>query len=108
MDIPILRPRHEWACPNCDLRDVTTESRPHSRMHACAGMSGITAPMVPAKDVDKNRVRVRALVREDYLGDEIQTQLEDGTPVMAVQTEYADGRTDCAVHAAVAKSEMGV
>lgn len=107
MNIPILTPKHEWACPNCSLRDVTTESRPHSRMHACAGMSGITAPMVPAKDVDKNRVQVRALVREDYLGNEVQTQLEDGTPIMAVQTEYADGRTDCAVHAAVAQAEMG-
>jgi hypothetical protein len=107
MNIPILKPRNEWACPNCDLRDVTSETRPHSRFHPCAGMSGLTAPMVPAKDVDRNRVQVKAIEREDYLGDEIQATDENGRPIMAVRTEYADGRIDCAVNAPVAQSQMG-
>jgi hypothetical protein len=63
--------------------------------------------MVPARDVQKNKVQVKALVREDYLNGEIQTQLDDGTPIMAVQTEYADGRTDLAVNAAVAQMKTG-
>lgn len=107
MDIPILQPRTEWACPNCDLRDVTTESKPHSRMHNCAGMSGLTAPMVPAADVDKNNVKVTAIVREDYLNGENQATDENGRPIMAVETEYADGRTDLAVNAPTAIVHMG-
>lgn len=99
MAIPILRPRHEWACPNCNVRDVTTESRPHSQMHQCAGMSGILAPLIPAKDVDKRKARVVAVVREDYVGRDIVETDENGTPIAAVETQYADGRTDLAVHA---------
>lgn len=106
MDIPILQPRHEWACPNCSLRDVTAESRPHSRMHACAGMSGITAPMLPLRDVENKGARVVVKVREDYVGSEIVTTDENGTPIMAVETEYADGHTDLAVMAPMANVEV--
>lgn len=105
MDIPILNPRHEWACPNCPAYDVTSEARPHSRMHSCAGMSGLTAPMVPAADVAGRRVKVVALVREDYVGDEIVTHDENGRPIMAVETQYADGHTDLAVNAPAAHAE---
>lgn len=107
MDIPILRPKHEWACPNCDLTDVTHESRPHSRMHACKGMSGLTAPMLPAKDVEKNRVKVTAKVREDYIGQEVGIQTHAGAPIMAMETEHADGHTDLAVYAPVAHANIG-
>jgi hypothetical protein len=63
--------------------------------------------MVPAKDVDRNRVQVKAIEREDYLGNEVQATDENGTPIMAVQTEYADGRTDVAVNAPVAQTKLG-
>lgn len=106
MNVPILQPRHEWACPNCVQRDVTTESRPHSRMHACAGLSGLTAPMLPARDVVNHGARVVAKVREDYVGKEIVTTDDNGTPVMAVETEYADGHTDLAVFAPAANMEV--
>lgn len=106
MDIPILQPRHEWACPNCVQRDVTSESRPHSRMHACAGSSGLTAPMLPAHLVDDRAVKVTPKVREDYEGRDIVTHDENGRPIMAVETEYADGRTDLAVYAPTATARV--
>lgn len=107
MDIPILNPRHEWACPNCPAYDVTTEHRPHSRMHSCAGLAGLTTPMVPAADVAGNRVKVEAKVREDYVGAESGLVYKDGQPIMAVETEYADGHTDVAVFAPTATAKVG-
>lgn len=106
MDIPILQPRHQWACPNCTQQDVTTESRPHSRMHACAGMSGITAPMISAHLVEDRAAKVTAKVREDYEGREIVTRDDRGRPIMAVETEYADGHTDLAVLAPAVNVEV--
>lgn len=107
MDIPILQPNHQWACPNCSNRDVTTEARPHQRMHACAGMSGLTAPMLPAAEVDNRRVKVETKVREDYVGKETGlSHDENGQPIMAVETKYADGRTDVAVYAPTATAKV--
>src|SRR5678816_4382231 len=54
-------PEHHWECPNCDLKDITRESQPHSRFHSCGGLFGISAPMVPAG----TNCEVRANVRED-------------------------------------------
>ena len=105
-DIPILKPRQEWDCPNCDYLDVTTEAKPHTRMHACPGMGGLTVPMVNTSRhaVGKRAsVRVRKVLREDYEGNERGlTRDADGRPVMAVVTEYPDGSNDAAVYPAVA------
>lgn len=86
-----------WACPNCELAQVTHEPRPHTRFHSCRGLRGLTAPMVPAG----TRCKVEAVERGDYVGREHPQQDGEGRPVMAVVTTRDDG-TDCAVFAPVA------
>lgn len=103
-DIPILNVRKEWDCPNCAVTDVTEVAQPHTRMHACAGMGGLTVPMVekgrPGRGTGANGVRVRKAVREDFVGKEKGlTYDEQGQPIMAVITEYPDGSNDTAVFA---------
>jgi hypothetical protein len=83
-----------WECPNCTATDVTHEAAPHSRFHACRGLRGLTAPMVPAG----TRCKVVALEREDYVGRDVVTTDGEGRPVMAVETTRDDG-TDRAVFA---------
>lgn len=104
--IPILNPRHEWACPNCPLWEVTTESRPHIRYHSCPSLGGITAPMVPADEVRRGGTRVVVKVREDYIGDEHVTYNDEGQPIMSVETQRPDGSTDLAVMAPLAMGEV--
>ena len=95
--LPILTREQRWECPNCTATDVTYEAQPHSRFHACRGLKGLTAPMVPAG----TRCKVEAAEREDYVGKEIVTTDGEGRPVMAVVTTRDEG-TDVAVFAAVA------
>jgi hypothetical protein len=90
----LLAPEQRWVCPNCTATDVTREAAPHSRFHACRGLRGLTAPMVPAG----TRCKVEALEREDYVGREHVTTDGEGRPVMAVETTRDDG-TDRAVFA---------
>lgn len=85
-------PEHHWECPNCDLKDITRESQPHSRFHSCRGLLGISAPMVPAG----TNCEVRANVREDYVGDQDVQYDSTGRPIMSVTTIRDDGQ-DCAV-----------
>ena len=59
----LLVAERRWSCPNCDFTDVTTEAQPHSRFHACRGLKGLSAPMVPAG----TRCKVEAREREDYV-----------------------------------------
>lgn len=97
MSVPLLGPpERRWECPNCNLQDVTRDARPHTRMHPCAGMGGLTAPMVPAG----TRAKVVAVEREDYIGAE-RVQLHDGRPIMSVRTTREDGE-DCLVFAPAA------
>lgn len=92
--IPILGAEHRWECPNCPATDVTHETSPHSRFHACRGLKGLTAPMVPAG----TRCKVTAREREDYVNGELVTLDGDGRPVMSVVTTRDDGE-DVAVFA---------
>jgi hypothetical protein len=92
----LLRPEHRWECPNCDFTDVTHEAEPHSRFHPCAGLAGLTAPMVPTG----TKCKVVAHEREDYIGGE-DVRLVEGRPVMSVEVVRDDG-TDLAVYAATA------
>lgn len=95
LEPPVTR----WECPNCDATDTTRVAGPHSRFHACSGLAGMTAPMVP----EGTSVKVTAIEREDYIGDEdVQTDA-NGRPVMQVVTERADG-TDVIVFAPTAHS----
>lgn len=90
--VPLLRREQYWSCPNCVLTQVTHEAGPHTRFHACRGLRGLTAPMVPAG----THCKVEAVERGDWVGKErVQTDGE-GRPVMAVVTTRDDGQ-DCAV-----------
>lgn len=94
MAVFTLANEHRWSCPNCDLTDVTHEPRPHSRMHSCRGLRGLTVPMVPAG----TRCKVEARERDDYVGKELVQTDAEGRPVMSVVTTRDDGQ-DCAVYA---------
>lgn len=98
MDVPLLAvPERRWECPNCDFTDVTREVEPHTRFHACAGLNGFSAPMVPAGQ----RCKVEAVEREDYIGGEDVQMDAAGRPIMNVTVTRDDG-TDVAVYAPTA------
>lgn len=97
----IVTPYRAWSCPNCKQTDVTHEARPHVRYHACPGLHGLTAPMIPAG----SSAKVTAIERQDYIGSEIVTLNADKRPVMSVVTERADGSNDVAVFAATATAQ---
>lgn len=103
--IPILKPPVQlWECPNCAVVSSTHEPEPHTRFHACSGLAGITAPMVPAG----SGARVIANERDDYVGRE-DVQLDDnGRAVMSITTEYPDGHTDLAVLAPTVIARAGL
>lgn len=86
MDVLLSSEQH-WVCPNCPLREVTREAKPHTRFHACRGLRGLTAPMVPAGTVCK----VEAVIREDYVGGEMVQTDGEGRPVASVVTTRDDG-----------------
>lgn len=85
--IPILNAERHWECPNCPVTDVTYEAQPHTRMHACRGLKGLTAPFVPAG----TRCKVEAVEREDYVGTGTVTVDGDNRPIMAIETTRDDG-----------------
>jgi hypothetical protein len=92
----LIQPTHHWTCPNCTTESITHEAQPHTRFHACPGLKGLTAPMVPAG----TKAKVTAVEREDYIGTD-RVQLHEGRPVMAVVTTRDDGE-DRAVFAPTA------
>lgn len=100
--VPNLAPpaRH-WECLRCPLTHVTHEARPHQPFHQCAGMAGLTVPMVAAG----TRAQMIAREREDYVGQEKVTLDGNNRPVMSVTVEYED-RTDVAVYAPCATGSM--
>jgi hypothetical protein len=92
-----------WECPNCDVTDVTGPLPPGaSRFHTCAGLHGLTAPLVRAG----TSCKVTAEVRGDYLGGEVQATGDDGRPYMAVRVTRDDGE-DLAVNAGLARARLG-
>lgn len=103
VDLANMIPETRWECPNCILTDVTREARVHSRMHNCAGMKGLSTPMVEAG----TRCKVEAHEREDYLGaDDGWVRLDgEGRPIMSVTITRDDGE-DCAVYAPTAHTSL--
>lgn len=98
MRVPLLAlPEHRWECPSCDFTDVTREQRPHSRMHNCSGLAGLSVPMVPAG----TRAEHRAVEREDFIGRERVQFDGNGRPIMAVTTVRDDGQ-DSTIYAPTA------
>lgn len=85
--IPVIQKRTHWTCPYCPLEEVTTEERPHSRVHPCPGKQGMLIPMVE-KGV---KAHIRMVEREDYVGQE-NVRLQAGRPIMAAITEREDGQ----------------
>ena len=100
MSVPILNPVRQWYCPNCHLEDTTREARPHSRMHVCPKLRGLSAPMLPKGTAAK----VTANEREDYVGTD-DVFLHDGRPVMNIVTTRDEGQ-DCMVFAPTAHATV--
>jgi hypothetical protein len=98
---PLLRAEQRWECPNCDLEQVTHQPKPHTRFHACRGLKGLTAPMVPAG----TRCKVEAVERGDWVGGELVQTDGEGRPVAAVRTTRDEG-TDVAVLAPCATASL--
>jgi len=98
MNAVMLAPEHCWVCPNCTFTDVTHETEVHTRFHACRGMYGLTAPMVPAG----TKCKIEAVEREDFIGDEVVQRDGRGRPVMALITTRDDGQ-DATVYAPLAR-----
>lgn len=85
-DLPILG-HTDWWCPNCPL-ELRVDVPVDNRFHACHGLKGLTAPMVPRGE----RAKVEAVGREDYVGaEQVQTD-GDGRPIMSVVTTRDDGQ----------------
>jgi len=98
LNAPLLdQPVTRWACPNCDVTDVTLGLVPN-RFHTCAGLHMLTAPLVRAG----LKCKVTAEERADYLGTEVQAAGDDGKPYMAVRTTRSDG-DDLLVNAGLAR-----
>lgn len=93
MAVPLLTAERHWECLSCDLTGVSQGPTPNNKMHPCAGLAGLSIPMVPAGTRGENTVRVR----EDYLASAV-TPIVDGRPVMSVQTRYDDGREACTIY----------
>lgn len=100
MTSPLIfhRPPVQWVCPNCPEVSCTPWDTTN-RFHACAGLRGLTAPLVR----EGVRARVHAVEREDYVGTEDVRLDADGRPVMAVVTVRDDGQ-DVAVFAPTARA----
>lgn len=99
MTVVVLSGEQRWECPNCPATDVTRQAQPHTRFHACPGLNGLTAPMVPAG----TRCKVEAVEREDYINGDLVQVDGQGRPVMSVITTRDDGQ-DCAVYAPTASA----
>ena len=84
----ILTPITEWECPACGLTDQTREAKPHSRMHTCPKMHGLTAPMVRAG----TKAKLEIHEREDFVGSESVQTDDRGRPVMNITTTRDDGQ----------------
>lgn len=94
----LLQAEHHWVCPNCVFTDVTYEDQPHTRMHACRGLKGLTAPMVP----DGTTCKTEAIERADYVGKEMVQYDGEHRPIMSVLVTRDEG-TDLAVLAPCAR-----
>lgn len=94
MSVFVLNGEHRWDCPNCDQTAVTHRVDPHTQFHNCAGLRGLSTPMVPAG----TRCKVEAVERGDWVGKERVQVDGEGRPVMSVVTTRDEGQ-DCAVMA---------
>lgn len=100
----LLNPEpRQWGCPHCPVTAVTPWDTPN-RFHFCSGLAGITAPMIPVG----SEAVTRAVVREDYVGQEIVQYDANGRPISAVVTDRPDGSNDVAVLAPTAAVKVAI
>lgn len=102
MPVILTLPEQRWVCPNCTEIAITFGES--NRFHQCPGLAGMYAPMVP----EGMRCVVRAVEREDYVGDELVQYDGNGRPISAVITERFDGSNDLVVNAPTAQGGVGV
>ena len=71
MEGVLLNPvEHWWRCPSCDVVSRTVRSDPHTEMHNCNGMNGLSVPLVEVRNADDKPHAQHILnEREDYIGD---------------------------------------
>lgn len=82
----------EYSCSRCTVRALVADAASGSPMHQCAGVAGMTVPLVPAGA----RSDVRMFAREDYVGTEDVQRDAEGHVWAAVRVT-----TDDAEHVAV-------
>lgn len=102
IDVILKFPPRDWNCPNCTVTDQTAHSVVN-RYHDCAGLAGLTAPLVPAGSGS----RVIAMEREDYVGTEDVLYDGNGRPIMSVTVNRPDGSNDAVVYVPTARGYGG-
>ncbi len=93
----------DWSCPHCGNSEQSNDPRPHTVMHVCSGMHGLTTPMV--RDGEDAKIVVHE--REDYLNGDIQTSDDRGKAISSISKERADGSNDLWVQAPLATIGIG-
>lgn len=106
--IPLLDPTRRWECPSCGQQTVTQKPVSTFPLHACRGQKGLTVPFVEVvgRELRKHSTRHRIVEREDYVGSELVQTDGEGRPVMAVQTDRADGSNDSHILVPVATGSL--
>lgn len=87
-----------WECTGCGRRERTEVDPAYAPMHACKAMGSMSVPFTR----EGAKVLLSAVEREDYIGNEVVPYDDNGRPIMAIVTEYADGRKDSTVYAPTA------
>lgn len=100
----ILSAVQRWECPNCEIKDDTQVKAGESRMHCCAGLRGLIAPMVPAG----TKCKAEAEEWQDYVGDDSTVRHDsEGRPIASVKVTREDGE-DVAVFPQTAQIRMEI
>lgn len=98
----ILSAEQRWECPNCEIKDTAQVKPGESRMHCCAGLRGLIAPMVPAG----TKCKTEAEEWQDYVGDDSTVRHDgEGRPISSVKVTREDGE-DVAVFPQTAQIRM--
>jgi hypothetical protein len=85
-----------WYCPNCDAEARTVDTA--LPMHNCAGIAGLTAPLIVRGVAGKTVVNDR----QDYVGRDVPQTDADGKVVMSTTTVRDDGQ-DCTIYVPTAQ-----
>ena len=105
-DAVLLSVEKRWECPSCGDQQVTRDPKVVALGHCCKALASLSVPYVQVHGLElrKHAARHRAVEREDYISGELVQTDGHGRPVMAVNTDYADGRNDCTVYAPTARA----